>query len=325
MSCNENKLIVICGPTASGKSDLYEQLKKTTNKPLECINADTGQMYKGLEVGTAKPDFSSLPNPERYHLFDILDLGKYFSAGQYRDLVKQKLDEIWAKGHQPVIVGGSMFYIFSLFFPPHDPKKLELSPEQLKTLKDKREAMSTEELYKKLSSLDPERAREIMPGDRFRVYRALEIWDEHGVLPSELEPEFKPLAQTDLVFVCQDRDELDQRIAKRLKVMLKGPNVGKSWIDEAREIYPDKQIRKFINSSRLIGYRQIVDWIDRGAKEADLGELEQDLFFATRAYSRNQIKFWRGLERKIKGKDSQKQVRITKLSETGNFGKTAHF
>lgn len=321
MDSERKKLIVVCGPTASGKSDLYEQLKEKSNKPIECINADTGQMYKGLEVGTAKPDLQTLTSPENYHLFDMLELGELFSAGKFRALVARQCEQIWARGHQPVIVGGSMFYIFALFFPPQDPAKNEKSGpegiEQTSLLAEKkklREESSTQSLYEELKSLDPERAEQIMPGDRFRVIRALEIWDKHGVLPSKLSPEFKPLGQTDLVFVCPEREVLDERIAKRLKIMINGKGLKTSWIDEAQKLHGDEKIRNFISSSRLIGYKQILSWIDRGRKPQELDELERELYFATRTYSRNQIKFWKSLERKIKQADKSGLTKIINIT-----------
>lgn len=311
----KKKLLIVCGPTASGKTDFFENLCRRFPQTFECINADTGQMYQELSIGTAKPDLGSLSNPEEYHLFNILNLGELCSAGQFRVKVEELAKKIWAKHKTPVVVGGSMFYVQSLFFPPKDPVLPNfLSVQAIKSLENLANTnVPTKILYDQLLAIDPARAAAIMPNDKFRILRALEIWFKSGVKPSALEPQFEPIAETEILFVSQLREILDDRIGLRLKIMLSGESCG-GWLEEARKIYARPKIRKFIMSSRLIGYKEIFEWLDAGGQASQLPTLEERLYFATRNYSKKQIKFWNALERKILAKDSAGLVKIIKAN-----------
>lgn len=299
---HERQLVIICGPTASGKSGLYEQLWQQSKQNLECINADTGQMYKELSIGTAKPNFTKIANSKDYHLFDTINLGQCFSACRFRKRVEELCLEIWNRGNQPVIVGGSMFYISSLFFPPSEPISLQKDKASLEELKNSRNLWSNEQLYDALTEIDPERAGKIMPNDRYRLTRALDIFDEFGIRPSQIKPEFSPLCQKiRLIFLCPERIELDQKIRARLKIMLKPRSFSEEsgWIEETSELIKDPAKLNFISRNRLIGYSQIANWILSGKESRALDALEDEIFFATRDYSRKQIKFWKNLERRL--------------------------
>lgn len=298
---HKKELIIVCGPTASGKSGFFEQLCKESQQTLECINADTGQMYKELSIGTAKPNLSKTTNPEFYHLFDSINFGQFFSACQFRQKTEKLCQEIWDRGNKPVVVGGSMFYIASLFFPQKEPiSKINLKSEK-KAIKKNVETWSNDQLYQELNKIDPERAAQIMPNDRYRLIRALEIFEEFGVKPSELSPEFNPVCQNiDLIFLCPERTELDQRIRNRLKTMLQPTTFSaeSGWIEEVEGLLKNKQAVDFILKNRLIGYSQIINWLENKEKK-DISELEETLFLTTRDYSRKQIKFWKNLKRKL--------------------------
>ncbi len=302
----EREIIVICGPTASGKTRLYEQMKEEDPYRYEYINADTGQMYRQLRIGTAKPDLKSVKDPHTYHMFDILDLGQVFSAGKFRLEVEAKVREVWARGKVPVVVGGSMFYINSLFFPPccklpraNSVLKSSESGTKVFRLEEfcEKKKLSTAELFSLLKSIDSERAYQIMPNDRFRILRALQIWYEHGVLPSKLKPKFDPIAKTKIIFVCPELAELDLRIARRLKTMLDSNCPDGGWIEEVQALDLTPEIKNFFKSSRLIGYKQIIDWIE--SKSKDRRALENKLYLLHRRYARSQIKFWCNLKKRI--------------------------
>ncbi len=308
----ERKLIVICGPTASGKTGFFERLNQASEQTFECINADTGQMYKELSIGTSKPNFSKIKNHQNYHLFDQISLGEQFSACRFRGQTERLCAQIWDRGNQPVIVGGSMFYISSLFFPQKSEIKSIKSSVELELLKKNRKDLQTSQLYDQLTQIDPKRAEKIMPNDRFRINRALEIYDQFGIIPSKLEPEFAPLAKTKLIFLCPEREILDQKIRQRLQIMLKNSTFSNQsgWIEEAQKFANDDRAVQFIANNGLIGYWEIIDWIKSGSKESELTVLEEKIFARTRDYSRRQVKFWRNLEKKIKLADQLGLVEI---------------
>ena len=147
----EPYLLIIAGPTASGKTALSEKIANSF--ACEIINADVGQFYKPLSIGTAKPDWEN--QQVRHNLFDIIDEPEDLSVFKYRKLVLDKANQIWEQGKLPIVVGGSLFYLKSLFFPPQE---LEREQESNKKNKIKKE---DDNLWEVLNKIDPERAKKI--------------------------------------------------------------------------------------------------------------------------------------------------------------------
>ncbi|MBT3827405.1 tRNA (adenosine(37)-N6)-dimethylallyltransferase MiaA [bacterium] len=279
MKKNKRPVIVITGPTGSGKTALSHKLGQSL--PIEIINADIGSFYQPMTIGTAKPDWRNEVVP--HHMFDILNEPGSFDVAQYRTRCFELIQEIEARGNYPVIVGGSMFYIHSLFFPPRDSasqsckQKIKGSWEQLK-------------------QLDPERAATIEPSDPYRIQRAIEIYQKTGQKPSTLQPKFcLPDREFHIIFVERDREELLERINKRTQIM-----VQEGWVEEVRALLGTPwQI--FIERKKLIGYNEIVKFLSDDACHDIVAHdaLVEAIQKRTRAYAKRQWTFWRRMRKMI--------------------------
>lgn len=275
------QVLIITGPTASGKTQLAEDIALRHNG--EIINADVGQFYVPLTVGTAKPDWQS--KPFRSHLFDIINDQTEINITRYRQLVCGLVAEIQQRGHIPIIVGGSAFYIKSLFFPPaeynsqHDPK--DQSPRhQIDTSRD------TVMLWEMLNKIDPARAQKLHQNDQYRIVRALDIWQKTGQLPSSFEPRFSPPFPAHIVFLVPEYELLCKNIEKRTYAMVECTG----WIEEAQRLLTTPW-EDFIQQKRIIGYPQIFAWIKAGGQRRELGKVIESIVQETRQYAKRQIVF----------------------------------
>jgi tRNA dimethylallyltransferase len=263
--------LCICGPTASGKTALSLQIAK--HIPAEIINADIGQFYTPLSVGTAKPNWQNMPTP--HHLFDIIDEPKDINVNLYRKLVIDKVTSVWDKNKLPIVVGGSLFYIKTLFYP-----LIEL-PKTACYARMGHKKSSWDELNK----IDPDRAKAIHPNDSYRIQRALAIWQETGKKPSTYEPKLDPPFNTRIIFLNWPREILFERINQRAKDMLKD-----GWIEEVKRLIDWKD---FLQKKRLIGYPEIIAWLDRGGRGDEISDLEASIQKNTRHYAKRQVTFWK--------------------------------
>jgi len=241
------KTVILTGPTAVGKSRLAIELAETLD--LEIINADSICFYREFDVGSAKPtDEERAQVP--HHLIDVASPDEtYHAARFYRDCL-QVLDEIHSRGKQALIVGGSGFYLKALRMGLWEAPST--SPEFRATL----EAEPTDVLFERLQQVDAIHAQKIGVNDRYRIVRALEIYELSGKKPSELEAEMPdtPDARFELWVVDRDKDELSRRIRDRIGTMLE-----QGWMDETkrlRERYPESK------TLHAVGYQQILDFLD---------------------------------------------------------------
>lgn len=207
MSRQNKFVIILTGPTGVGKTEFSQKLAQKISaknrsgekNSVEIINCDVGQFYRSLSIGTAKPDLSE--QNITHHMFDIIDRTESISVTNYRKKVQKIINEIWARGNIAMIVGGSLFYILSLFFPPIDSG--EISPDKsANELHNKpiEQLITPQQLWQKLYAIDPERAKEIDKNDTYRLQRALQIWQTKSISPSSLKPEFKPLSNFHIFF-----------------------------------------------------------------------------------------------------------------------------
>jgi tRNA dimethylallyltransferase len=275
----EKPCIIITGPTASGKSDFAEKLA------LQCdsfiINADMGQCYTPLTVGTAKPDLNNVPVP--CYLFDILDKPVDFSVMAYRKHVL----ELMSKSQTPVIVGGSLFYLKSLFFSPQEHPEVEQKAPPIDV------TLSTTQLWEKLFTIDPVRAKALYKEDRYRIVRALMIWQKTGLLPSTLSPLFDPPKQpVIIVALLPNRSVLQERVIARTHMMFD------AWIQEARSLY-QTEWQEFIVKKGLIGYSDIFDWFDRGTPEKERNHIIDTIIIKTMQYAKRQVTFFKSFEKQV--------------------------
>ncbi len=272
-------IIVITGATGVGKTDFALQLGK--HMPIEIVNADLGQFYQPLTIGTAKPHWQQEPIP--HHLFDIGTIPESFTVTEYKKQLLVCLEDIWQRNKIPVIVGGSTFYIESIFFEPVNPDIIK-EPD-INTLSDS-------DLWNQLNIIDPERAAQIHPHDVYRLERALTIWHTTGVKPSLQKPLYNPPAPFLFFHITRDRPELYERINQRVITML---DVG--WIEEVKKLLATPW-EHFIQTKKFIGYPEIIAFL-KDKNPLSYQELVDTIAQRTRNYAKRQETYWKRLKNKL--------------------------
>lgn len=250
---NKAKSLVIClmGPTASGKTDLAIALAKQL--PLGIISVDSAMVYRGLDIGTAKPRPAVLRKIS-HRLINICDPAYPYSAGQFYKDALQEIKAIHAKNRIPLLVGGSMLYFNVLQKGFSD---LPVSDANIrKKIQLKAEAEGCYVLYKKLKKIDPISAARINPNDSQRIQRALEVYEIIGQPLSnyQIVKRFSPLPYCfiNLVIAPQDREFLYQRIKERFDQMLKN-----NFLGEVKKLYQRNDLNTDLPAIRTVGYRQV--------------------------------------------------------------------
>jgi tRNA dimethylallyltransferase len=210
-------MIIISGPTGVGKSDISLSVAQQTASDI--INIDVGQMYTPCTIGTAKPDWQH--SLVKHYLFDYIDTPRDITVTEYRTVAAELMQTIHQDGHTPCFVGGSYFYIASLFFPPLE-----------KTVHEEPLELEYEISWDELHRIDPERARSINPSDGYRIGRALAIYYSTGKLPSTRKPIYQPLEKDAvIILLTRDRHELYTRINERVEIMFQ-----QGWVEEVRSL-----------------------------------------------------------------------------------------
>ena len=287
---SNNFFILICGPTGSGKTDLSYLLAREF--PIEIINCDVGQFYEPLSIGTAKPPWQDSSVP--HHLFDCLAEPRDFTVLEYRKRMQALMDEIWRRGAFPVVVGGSLFYAKSLFFPPEETAPLGVEESEESPVTNTSTGLSNEQLWQELFAIDPERAIKIDQHDRYRTQRALDLWRTTGQLPSSRKPKFQPLADFHIFCTVRDREELYQRINSRVMLMLQ-----EGWVREADSL--PLLWKAFLMRKKILGYPEIISCLeDHTVAGCSVNSaLIEVLQRKTRNYAKRQMTFWRSFKKNI--------------------------
>ncbi len=280
----KHPIIIVIGPTASGKTDFSYELAKQVNG--EIVNADLGQFYTQLTIGVAKPEWQS--HSIKAHLFDILDQPKDFTVHEYAHQVRKVIDNITQKGKTPIIVGGSLFYVKSLIFPTM-PLILDKNSNAATIVV---EDIPQEQLWQELHEIDPQRARNIHPNDGYRLRRALDIWNKTQTLPSLYSPQFSPEFPFLLVALNPDKRVLYERICSRTQMMLEN-----GWLFEAQDLMGTTW-EDFIESKGMIGYKEIFKWLNR-KNEDEFDELIERIQINTLQYAKRQITFMKSFLKQI--------------------------
>lgn len=209
------RLVAIVGPTATGKSNLALQLALRVSG--EIIGADSRQVYRHMDIGTAKPSAETRALVP-HHLIDVVELDQDFSLALYQQMARQVIDDIWRRGKLPIIAGGTGLYVWSVVegwqLPPVSPH-----PELRRSLEARAARDGGDELYHELEATDPEAAQRIDRRNLRRVIRALEICAS-GIKPSQFWRKPAPLAETLLVGLTAPRHRLYQRIDARVDAMM---------------------------------------------------------------------------------------------------------
>ena len=275
------------GPTASGKTGLAAELVQRF--PLEIISVDSALVYRGMDIGTAKPDAETL-RIAPHHLIDLIDPTESYSAAKFREDALRLMVEITSRGKVPLLVGGTMLYFKALW------EGLSEMPQADAALREEIEqdakARGWPELHAELTKLDPETADRLKPTDAQRIQRALEVVRLTGEPMSKVwaraRGESLPYRVLPLALVPSDRAVLHQRIAERFAAMLEADLLDE--VKRLRELYP---LTASLPSMRCVGYRQA--WLHLEG-EYDEGELLNRGIYATRQLAKRQLTWLRGMD-----------------------------
>ena len=280
-----SRTFFVVGPTAAGKSELAADVAREIG--AEIVNADAFQVYRGLDLLTAKPDASTLAKAP-HHLIGTMPLHEAMNAEKYRRAASRAIEEIHSRGKLAIVVGGSGLYIKALThglapLPEPDPK-----------LRERLNAVSLDELHAQLAELDPEATQKIDLKNRRRVVRALEICLLTGKPASEVvadaadsgksvkpRPRSAPAATG--VFVFHDREELYARIDQRVEAMFENGVI--------EEVQAAGQVSS--TASQMIGFREIHELLDGPADAGSISQCISAIQQATRRYAKRQLTWFR--------------------------------
>jgi tRNA dimethylallyltransferase len=278
--------VAVVGPTGTGKSVLALDIAERLSGGIgaEIVNADAMQLYRGMDIGTAK----LRPDERRgipHHQLDVLDIVETATVANYQQAAAADIEAIAARGAVPVIVGGSMMYIQSLLdnwaFPATDP--------QIRAAWEARLAeVGTAALHAELGQRDPAAAATILPTDGRRIVRALEVVELTGQPFAASAPTIgTPRWDTAIIGLDWDTALLDERLALRTDAMFDG-----GLVDEVRALL-DEGLRDGVTAARALGYAQVIAALDAGGDEQSLTEARTLTFTGTRRYVRRQRSWFR--------------------------------
>ncbi len=284
-------LICLAGPTASGKSAAARAIAQRW--PVEIINVDSATIYRGMDIGTAKPTAQERAEVT-HHLLDILDPADSYSVASFRRETLQCVRDIQARGHLPLLVGGTMMYFKALRDGLNDLPAAD--PEIRKALEARAAAEGWPAMHAWLKTIDPITAQRLSPNDSQRVGRALEIWQISGQPMSALlgatQPADEPVATITLSLEPLERSLLHTRIAERFDQMLE-----LGLFAEVQALHARGDLHPGLPSVRCVGYRQLWSVLEG---ELALKLAREQAISATRQLAKRQITWLRSQpDRKI--------------------------
>ncbi|KGQ30616.1 tRNA dimethylallyltransferase [Gallibacterium genomosp. 2] len=284
----------LMGPTASGKTGLALQLAKKI--PCEIISVDSALIYRGMDIGTAKPTPEELAIVP-HHLIDIKDPAESYSAADFRNDALTLMQKITAKGKIPLLVGGTMLYYKALL---EGLSPLPQANAEIRTQIEKQaEQIGWQGLHQQLAVIDPQSAQRIHPNDPQRINRALEVYYLTGKSLTELtEQKGEPLPYQLLQFAItpKERAILHQRIELRFQQMLE-----QGFQQEVEKLFARKDLHLNLPSIRCVGYRQMWEFLQG---KYDFAEMKYRSICATRQLAKRQITWLRGWNSPINWLDS---------------------
>ena len=276
--------VCITGPTASGKTELALALAERV--PLEIVSMDSAMVYRGLDIGTAKPSpevRSSVP----HHLVDIIEPTESYSAGRFAQDAARAIAEIRARGRLPLLVGGTLLYLRAL---REGLSVLPRADEAIRAELDREAAAhGWQELHDRLRRVDPDAAARIAPADRQRIQRALEVHALTGQSISELQQAGRRARHNGIVMLAlvpENRADLAVRIEQRFDAM-----VARGFVGEVERLRARGDLHPDLPSMRAVGYRQLWSYLD-GRYGWD--EARTKAIVATRQYAKRQLTWLRG-------------------------------
>ncbi|MBQ4648626.1 MAG: tRNA (adenosine(37)-N6)-dimethylallyltransferase MiaA [Clostridia bacterium] len=305
------KIIAVVGATATGKSGLSVKLAKALDG--EIISGDSAQVYRGMDIGTAKirgDEMQGIP----HHLIDILDIEEPFSAGLFAELGAKAAEDIVSRGKLPIIAGGTGLYVDALTGKSRLSPTADSDPAVRNELMEKARVEGAQSLHAYLASIDPAAASEIHPNNVKRVARAIEIFLVTGKTKTELNSTYtaeSPYDRLLLLLDCPDRELLYDRIEERVDIMLE-----EGLEAEAYSLW-QRGLGNTPTASAAIGYKELFPYFEGQISFAEaVAQIKQ----ATRNYAKRQITYFKRMEGSYpidirQGKDTVYKTALDKCFE----------
>jgi tRNA dimethylallyltransferase len=280
--------IVITGPTACGKSDLALEIARRF--PIEIVSVDSAQVYRGMDIGTAKPE-KNIQDEIPHHLLDIRDPSNAYSAADFRKDAISQVEDIQARGKIPMLVGGTMLYLKALkegmaTLPPAD--------ENIRAvISDMAATQGWSAVHEKLKTVDPESAQRINPNDSQRLQRALEVYEITGktlTAHHQLKTSPSPFDLFEIAIMPPDRAALHMRIEARFDKML-----ASGFLAEVQSLYDRGDLDENLPSIKAVGYKQAWSHIQGNI---DYATMRETAIIATRQLAKRQytwLRSWKDL------------------------------
>lgn len=278
----KQKVIVIVGPTAVGKTKLSLEVAKKFNG--EIISGDSMQVYRGMDIGTAKikpEEMEGIP----HHLLDIKNPDKNFSVAEFQLIVRRKIDEISRRGAIPIIVGGTGLYIQAVLFDYQFPE-IEENPNFREKMQQLVTAGKGAELFQQLENIDPETAKKVHPNNYRRIIRALEIYKFTGKTMSEWQKNQQqtPLYDAIIIGLNMERELLYDRINRRVDQM-----IAHGLVEEVKRLY-NQGLDGTYQSMKAIGYKELIEYIEG---KCSLEEAVENIKKNSRNFAKRQLTWFR--------------------------------
>ena len=276
--------VFIMGPTATGKTDLAIALAGLY--PMDIISVDSAMVYRGMDIGSAKPDTDTL-RLAPHRLIDICDPAEAYSAGRFREDALREMADISARGRIPLLVGGTMLYFRTLQQGIADLP--DADPDIRRRLDAEAAHDGWDALHRRLAGIDPASARRIHANDPQRIQRALEVFEISGKTLTEFwdrqAQQRLPYRVLKIALMPPDRVELRRRIEQRFDVMLQ-----QGLVDEVRRLYLRDDLTADLPSMRAVGYRQVREWLEG---RIDFATMRDKAIIATAQLAKRQMTWLR--------------------------------
>lgn len=279
---NKPKVIIICGPTASGKTALSIELAKTING--EIVSCDSMQIYKDMDIGTAKPTAEEMQGIKHY-LLDFIEPDKRYSVAEFKKDAEKAIEQILAKGKIPIVVGGTGLYVDSLIY-GIEYQDIPLDEEYRNKLEQIANEKGLEVLYEKAKQIDEQAMKKISPNDKKRIMRVLEIYKTTGKNKTEQEMESRKNEvkyDFEVFAINMDREVLYDRINKRVDTMIE-----QGLIEEVKNII--QKYSEFPTAMQGLGYKEVVEYLNGNCSKE---EMIEKIKMETRRYAKRQLTWFR--------------------------------
>ena len=276
------KVIVICGPTASGKTALSIELAKRING--EIISSDSMQIYKDMDIGTAKPTQEEMQGIHHY-LIDNVEPNQRYSVADFKKDAENAIEEILSKGKTPIVVGGTGLYIDSLIY-GIEYQDIKLDEKYRKELEERVEKEGIKTLYNEAKKIDEQAIQKISPNDKKRILRILEIYHATGKNKTQQEIESRKNGvkyDYEVYALNMEREKLYERINKRVDIMIE-----QGLIEEVENLL--KKYTEFPTAMQGLGYKEVVEYLQNKCTKQ---EMIEKIKMETRRYAKRQLTWFR--------------------------------